>query len=72
MCDDKDFMVGQVNPENPFVLDLLKDIYKDVLDLNTNTEIFHLGNDEVDLNCWSQFRASTMTITIGVDTSTKC
>lgn len=43
---------GQLNSENPFVLDVLEMIYEQILSLNTNKEMFHIGADEVDLDCW--------------------
>ncbi|XP_066259526.1 probable beta-hexosaminidase fdl isoform X2 [Euwallacea similis] len=45
---------GQLNPENPHVYDVLEKIYKDLIELSGETEIFHLGGDEVNLECWAQ------------------
>ncbi|XP_030764713.1 probable beta-hexosaminidase fdl isoform X3 [Sitophilus oryzae] len=45
---------GQLNPENPNVYDVLEKIYRDLLELTGETEIFHLGGDEVNLECWAQ------------------
>lgn len=44
---------GQLNPENPHVYDVLETLYGDLIDLGTDEEIFHLGGDEVNLECWS-------------------
>ncbi|CAH1107324.1 unnamed protein product [Psylliodes chrysocephalus] len=53
---------GQLNPENPHVYDILEKLYKDLLDLSGETEIFHLGGDEVNLECWSQHIQRTSTV----------
>ncbi|KAF2880772.1 hypothetical protein ILUMI_25400 [Ignelater luminosus] len=45
---------GQLNPQNPHIYDVLEKLYKDILELSNETEIFHLGGDEVNLECWSQ------------------
>lgn len=45
---------GQLNPENPNVYKVLENLYKDVLELSKETEMFHLGGDEVNLHCWDQ------------------
>ncbi|XP_050306103.1 probable beta-hexosaminidase fdl [Anthonomus grandis grandis] len=45
---------GQLNPENPNVYDVLEKVYRDLLDLSGEREIFHLGGDEVNLECWAQ------------------
>ncbi|KAF7283897.1 beta acetylhexosaminidase fused lobes isoform X2 [Rhynchophorus ferrugineus] len=45
---------GQLNPENPNVYDVLEKIYRDLLELTEETEIFHIGGDEVNLECWAQ------------------
>lgn len=43
---------GQLNPDNPFVYSVLEDLYRDVLELSGEREMFHLGGDEVNLHCW--------------------
>ncbi|KAL1493804.1 hypothetical protein ABEB36_009492 [Hypothenemus hampei] len=45
---------GQLNPENPNVYDILQKIYRDLIELSGEKEIFHLGGDEVSLECWAQ------------------
>lgn len=45
---------GQLNPENPNVYDILEKLYKDLIELTEENEIFHLGGDEVNLECWAQ------------------
>lgn len=46
---------GQLNPDNPNIYLVLHDLYKDILELSKEKEIFHLGGDEVNLNCWDQY-----------------
>lgn len=53
---------GQLNPENPKVYDVLEKIYKDVLDLSNDKELFHIGGDEVNIPCWDQFLPSRKNI----------
>ncbi|CAG9763941.1 unnamed protein product [Ceutorhynchus assimilis] len=50
---------GQLNPENPNVYDVLEKIYRDLLELSGEKEIFHLGGDEVNLECWAQHLQKT-------------
>ncbi|XP_031354596.1 probable beta-hexosaminidase fdl isoform X2 [Photinus pyralis] len=45
---------GQLNPTNPNMYNVLEKLYKDILDLSEETEIFHLGGDEVNLECWGR------------------
>nr|XP_023022857.1 probable beta-hexosaminidase fdl isoform X1 [Leptinotarsa decemlineata] len=45
---------GQLNPENPHVYEVLEKLYRDLLDLSDEREIFHIGGDEVNLECWAQ------------------
>ncbi|XP_022911919.2 probable beta-hexosaminidase fdl isoform X1 [Onthophagus taurus] len=45
---------GQLNPENPYVYDILEKIYTDILEMTQEDEIFHIGGDEVNLDCWEQ------------------
>lgn len=52
---------GQLNPDNPHVYDVLENLYKDILELTKETELFHLGGDEVNLHCWSQHEKKNTT-----------
>lgn len=54
---------GQLNPENPHVYDVLQRIYGTLLRLTQERELFHVGGDEVNLDCWSQFLPSSRTTT---------
>ncbi|VEN39882.1 unnamed protein product [Callosobruchus maculatus] len=45
---------GQLNPDNPAVYTVLENLYKYLLDLSGEREIFHIGGDEVNLECWAQ------------------
>lgn len=45
---------GQLNPENPNVYEILEKLYADILELTEENELFHLGGDEVNLECWAQ------------------
>ncbi|XP_060530848.1 probable beta-hexosaminidase fdl [Cylas formicarius] len=53
---------GQLNPENPKVYDVLEKIYRDLIELSGENEIFHLGGDEVNLECWAQHLQKTNTL----------
>ncbi|KAF5297919.1 hypothetical protein FQA39_LY11904 [Lamprigera yunnana] len=44
---------GQLNPINPNTYDVLEKLYRDIIELSKEDEIFHLGGDEVNLECWS-------------------
>lgn len=44
---------GQINPVNPNVYDVLRDIYSDVLGVMGASSVLHLGGDEVYINCWN-------------------
>ncbi|CAG9821241.1 unnamed protein product [Phaedon cochleariae] len=52
---------GQLNPDNPNVYDILQKLYDNLLDLTDEREIFHLGGDEVNLECWGQHLQKTST-----------
>lgn len=52
---------GQLNPENPHVYDILEKLYKDLLYLSDEREIFHIGGDEVNLECWAQHMTKSNT-----------
>lgn len=45
---------GQLNPVNPKVYDVLEQIYKEIIEMTGETEIFHIGGDEVNLECWAE------------------
>ncbi|KAJ8962860.1 hypothetical protein NQ318_001265 [Aromia moschata] len=53
---------GQLNPENPNVYDILEKLYRDLIDLSGEDEIFHIGGDEVNLECWAQHLQKASTI----------
>ncbi|XP_028129173.1 probable beta-hexosaminidase fdl isoform X2 [Diabrotica virgifera virgifera] len=53
---------GQLNPDNPRVYEILEKLYKDLLDLSDEDEIFHIGGDEVNLECWSQHLQKSSTV----------
>ncbi|GJQ84362.1 hypothetical protein Trydic_g3844 [Trypoxylus dichotomus] len=46
---------GQLNPENPQVYEVLERIYRDIIKMTGEDEIFHIGGDEVNLDCWEQY-----------------
>ncbi|XP_018321512.1 probable beta-hexosaminidase fdl isoform X2 [Agrilus planipennis] len=46
---------GQLNPLNPNTYEVLEKLYKDIIRLTGETELFHMGGDEVNLDCWGQF-----------------
>jgi len=43
---------GQLNPVNPHVYTTLGKLYTDFFEL-FDTDMFHMGGDEVNLNCWN-------------------
>jgi len=43
---------GQLNPINPHVMGVLGKLYEDFFEL-FETDMFHMGGDEVNLNCWN-------------------
>ncbi|XP_068618270.1 chitooligosaccharidolytic beta-N-acetylglucosaminidase [Battus philenor] len=44
---------GQLNPANPAVYRVLKELYKDIAELIPQPALFHVGGDEVHLGCWN-------------------
>lgn len=46
---------GQLNPRNNFTYIILQKLYAELLELTGPTDYFHLGGDEVNLECWSQY-----------------
>lgn len=47
-----DMLTGLLNPDSAKALDILRNIYSGLLRLSQDNQIFHIGGDEVDLNCW--------------------
>ncbi|XP_014613786.1 PREDICTED: chitooligosaccharidolytic beta-N-acetylglucosaminidase [Polistes canadensis] len=43
---------GQLNPTSDKVYEILEGIYKEMLE-DFNPDIFHMGGDEVHINCWN-------------------
>ncbi|KAG8227141.1 hypothetical protein J437_LFUL001685, partial [Ladona fulva] len=43
---------GQLDPTEPAVYPLLHNIYQDMLSL-FDSDVFHMGGDEVNFNCWN-------------------
>ena len=43
---------GQLNPVNEAVYEVLDKLYQDFFEL-FDTDMFHMGGDEVNLNCWN-------------------
>lgn len=58
MCNEKPFG-GQLNPDNPIVLDVLEKLYGALLELSQDSQLFHIGGDEVELNCWRSAESSS-------------
>lgn len=44
---------GQLNPVNPNVSVVMKEVYKDLIQVNDGEVNFHMGGDEVHLGCWN-------------------
>lgn len=45
---------GQLNPRNNNTYLVLEKLYEELAELTNTTDVFHLGGDEVNLECWSQ------------------
>lgn len=46
---------GQLNPKNNNTNLILQKLYQELLELAGPTDYFHLGGDEVNLECWAQY-----------------
>ncbi|XP_075225458.1 beta-hexosaminidase 2 [Lycorma delicatula] len=44
---------GQLNPSNPNLFKVMKDLFRDVIDLFSHGSVLHLGGDEVFFPCWN-------------------
>ncbi|PNF29506.1 Chitooligosaccharidolytic beta-N-acetylglucosaminidase [Cryptotermes secundus] len=44
---------GQLNPTNPNLYRVLRDLYRDILDIFPRGEPLHMGGDEVYFPCWN-------------------
>ncbi|KAL3277235.1 hypothetical protein HHI36_012586 [Cryptolaemus montrouzieri] len=58
ICDENDILSGHLNPDNELSLKILQDVYRNLLNLMKNDDIFHIGNDEVNLDCWKKTKAA--------------
>ncbi|XP_063220551.1 probable beta-hexosaminidase fdl [Bacillus rossius redtenbacheri] len=45
---------GQLNPVNDHTYRVLGDLYADLVDISMPTDMFHMGGDEVNLDCWKK------------------
>lgn len=53
LCSDNIFQ-STLNPDNPETFNTLQSIYSDLFNLGTDTETFHIGDDEVITDCWRE------------------
>ncbi|XP_050312822.1 probable beta-hexosaminidase fdl [Anthonomus grandis grandis] len=53
LCNNPDMFKTTLNPDNPNALKTLESIYRDLLELGTDKETFHIGDDEVITSCWT-------------------
>ncbi|XP_015108847.1 chitooligosaccharidolytic beta-N-acetylglucosaminidase isoform X2 [Diachasma alloeum] len=44
---------GQLNPVNPHVFDILRDVYREFFSILGNDSVLHVGGDELWLPCWN-------------------
>ncbi|XP_064073369.1 chitooligosaccharidolytic beta-N-acetylglucosaminidase [Vanessa tameamea] len=44
---------GQLNPANPAMYRILRDLYRDLAETLPKPALFHMGGDEVFFNCWN-------------------
>lgn len=58
LCDSPDIFKATLNPDNPHTLDSLQSIYEDLLELGTDADTFHIGDDEVLTACWKETDAA--------------
>ncbi|KAJ8939169.1 hypothetical protein NQ314_011222 [Rhamnusium bicolor] len=58
ICGEENVFKGHLNPDNKETLNVLESVYKDLLELGTDNENFHIGGDEVDLTCFRNTEAS--------------
>ncbi|XP_069682025.1 probable beta-hexosaminidase fdl isoform X2 [Periplaneta americana] len=52
---------GQLNPDNEHTYQVLGSIYRDLVELTNVTDMFHMGGDEVNLNCWATALEESLT-----------
>lgn len=45
---------GQFDPSKDKLYDILEDIYRELVDMFGNPDIFHMGGDEVSMSCWAE------------------
>uniref|UniRef100_A0A336MD78 Beta-hexosaminidase n=1 Tax=Culicoides sonorensis TaxID=179676 RepID=A0A336MD78_CULSO len=50
---------GQLNPVNPNVSVVMREIYRDLIEINKDELNFHMGGDEVHMGCWNSTREIT-------------
>ncbi|OQR94608.1 hypothetical protein ACHHYP_01099 [Achlya hypogyna] len=53
---------GQLNPFNPHVYDVLETVYEELNEI-FDSDVFHMGGDEVHLGCWNMSAAVTAHMT---------
>lgn len=58
---------GQLNPKNNFTYTILQKLYEELIELTGPTDYFHLGGDEVNLECWGQYFNDTDLRTLWCD-----
>lgn len=54
-CDIGEPPCGQLNPKNNHTYTVLEKLYNELIEATGTTDVFHLGGDEVNLECWSQY-----------------
>lgn len=52
ICGEQDVFKGHLNPDNKEALNVLQKVYGDLINMSNHSELFHIGNDEVDTSCW--------------------
>jgi hexosaminidase len=50
---------GQLNPANENLYSVLRDVYQDIRDYKEKGEYFHMGGDEVFIQCWNNTKEIT-------------
>ncbi|CAG9863445.1 unnamed protein product [Phyllotreta striolata] len=59
ICGDEDVFNGHLNPDSKPAQNLLGSVYSDLLDLGTDNETFHIGGDEVNIDCLARTKSAS-------------
>ncbi|XP_030753040.1 probable beta-hexosaminidase fdl [Sitophilus oryzae] len=57
MCGKESVFRATLNPDDSNVFGTLQSVYRDLLSLGSDGDSFHIGGDEVVLDCWKQSKS---------------